>query len=93
MLRRTLGNYLKAEAMSLRQLSRRVRMPERDLKEALKHLRLSLKHAGQVLDVIPACCGKCHFVFDLDTYHRPSRCPKCKSTWIKDPILKIKPIT
>ncbi|WP_461864820.1 transcriptional regulator [Thermococcus sp.] len=54
----------------------------------LKAIAKTLKREGKVLLVQPAVCRKCGFVFSPDI-HVPSKCPKCKSSWIEEPRFKI----
>ena len=89
MLRKSLAHYLDSEGMTLRQLARLVRKDERELKEDLAHLQKSLRHQQQELLITPAECRQCHFTFRSKVYHKPSRCPTCKSTWIQEPVLRI----
>ena len=41
------------------------------------------------LDLAPARCRKCGFEFGTDKLRKPSKCPKCKDTWISEPRIKI----
>ncbi len=76
--------------MSLNQLSRLVRKPIQELESDLKHLEKSLKHQNESIMVEPAYCRKCQFEFPSTKWHKPSKCPECKSTWIQEPRISIK---
>jgi predicted Zn-ribbon and HTH transcriptional regulator len=40
--------------------------------------------------ISPAQCRKCRFEFGTDKLRKPSRCPKCKSTWLTEPLIQIR---
>lgn len=54
----------------------------------LEHLRLSLRHKEETLMMVPPACTDCGFVFRLEAPKAPSRCPKCKSRDLSEPIFK-----
>lgn len=56
-----------------------------DIKEHLKEINKNPKYK---LEITPAECNKCGFVF-VRKISKPGKCPKCKSTWISDPSFKI----
>ena len=89
MLRTELKNYFIGDGMSLNQLNRLVRKPISELESDLKHLEKSLKHSGGKIEIDAAHCRKCQFEFSKSTWHKPSRCPECKSTWIQEPRVSI----
>ena len=89
MLRTDLKNYLIGDGMSLNQLSRLVRKPISELENDLKHLEKSIKHQGGKIETEPAHCKKCQFEFPKSKWHKPSKCPECKSTWIQEPRISI----
>jgi predicted Zn-ribbon and HTH transcriptional regulator len=50
----------------------------------LRHLLRSLKHTDYCSQITPASCRKCGFVFSSETLGKPSKCPKCRSTWLRE---------
>lgn len=54
----------------------------------LEHLRLSFRHQGATLMMVPPSCTLCGFTFRLDVVKAPSRCPMCKSRDLSEPIFK-----
>lgn len=63
-----------------------------ELYEELEHVKKSLKRMGYRLEVVPAACRKCGYVFtDREKLKKPSRCPSCKSERIEPPRFYVKP--
>lgn len=79
------------EPLTLRELSQRVGVAEKQLAEHLQHLAKSLKSRGTRLHTEPARCLGCGFTFgDRQRATAPSRCPKCKSERIEPPTFGLK---
>lgn len=58
--------------------------------EDLTHIAKSVQNEGKQLLMRPASCGDCGFVFRSRTKpDTPSRCPECKSEWIRMPAYTI----
>jgi transcriptional regulator len=88
--RRDLIPLLLDNAMSLSQIARAVGESPKDVTQALTHLSKSLKHTEYDFMVEPAECRRCGFEFGPDKLNRPSKCPKCKGTWIAEPFFLVK---
>mgnify|MGYP002147525003 CR=1 FL=1 len=74
--------------ITARELSARVRIPERDVAEHLEHIVRSLhKDRGkESLRTEPPSCLDCGFVFrKRERLTRPGACPKCRGTHIEPP--------
>lgn len=79
------------EGLTARELSALVGIPEKDVAGHLEHLEKSLKAGGASLDVLPAECLACGFVFrDRKRLTRPGSCPECRSTRIDPPAFRIR---
>ncbi len=61
---------------------------EKEVYDHLYHLAMSGKRKGFKVIVFSPKCEDCGYVFD--TFKRPSRCPKCKSTRITPPMFLIR---
>jgi transcriptional regulator len=73
-----------------KELSAAVGISEKDVAEHLGHLERSLKPEGLRLEVAPAECLACGYVFRERTrLTRPGACPKCRSTRIDPPAFRI----
>ncbi len=56
--------------------------------EDLRAISKTLKREGKVLLIQPARCRNCGFIFKPEI-KVPSKCPKCRSTWIEEPRFRI----
>jgi hypothetical protein len=89
MFRRDLIPLLLDQKMGLSEIARAVHEKPKDVLDALTHLAKSSKHSDYEVVVDPAECRKCGFEFSEDRFSRPSKCPKCKSTWIFEPLIGV----
>jgi hypothetical protein len=89
MFRRDLIDLLLDTPRSIRQIARELRTSPNTVKDDLEHLFKSLRHTEYVAVVAPAQCRKCGFEFAGDKLAKPSKCPKCHSTWLTEPRICI----
>lgn len=89
MLRKDYIELLRDNPIPFSSLVKRVGLKSREVADDLEHLKQSLRHQEMRLRVTPAQCRKCNFQFSEHKIGKPSKCPKCKGTWISDPILEI----
>ena len=76
--------------LSAREISGRVGIPEKEVAGHLEHIRTSLHRSGRNLEIQPAECAKCGFVFEKRTrLARPSRCPVCRSESVHAPLFSL----
>jgi predicted Zn-ribbon and HTH transcriptional regulator len=91
-VRDDLRRALQEGFLSFRELSVRVRVSEKDIPQHLEHLARSAKASGQRLDIEPARCLGCEFVFRERTrLTRPSRCPRCRGQRVAAARFRIVP--
>ncbi len=61
----------------------------REVYEHLRHIAKTIRRqSNNKLELVmePPKCMKCGYVFkDLDRPRKPSKCPRCRSTWISQP--------
>ena len=77
---------LAQDVVTLATLSRDLGLPEKQVTSYLAELN----KLGQLI-IYPAECGKCGFRFTgRKKVHKPSKCPKCKGTYIAEPEYKLK---
>ena len=89
-LKAALRTASREEARTAKELSAAVGISEKDVAEHLAHLERSLKPEGLRLEVTPAECLACGFVFrDRKRFTRPGACPTCRSTRIDPPAFRI----
>lgn len=86
--RRQLIELLTDEPRSVSSLARDLGMTRRDMEDELRHALRSADAAGYQIDVLPARCKACAFVFSHDKLSKPSRCPACKGTRLFEPMIR-----
>jgi len=89
-VRQSIQHALEQEELTAADIGQRLGLREREVVGHLDHLQRSLAHAGMWLEVVPAECRGCGFVFkQRERLGRPSACPKCRSERIEPPRFRI----
>jgi transcriptional regulator len=88
-LRKHLIELLSYEPRSVSSLAREMGMGRGDMEEDLRHAIRSARAQGHDVDVIPARCKQCDFVFSDEKLSKPSRCPACKGTRVFEPMIRV----
>jgi predicted Zn-ribbon and HTH transcriptional regulator len=89
MFRKALIDVLSHEPRSVSSIAREMGLRRGDLEDDLRHALRSARAAGHRVEVIPARCKSCGFVFGDDKLTKPSRCPACKATRLFEPLIRI----
>lgn len=85
-IRKEIIDILKGPKQTVGSISKLVRKQEKDIVEHLNHI---CKSENVIIE--PAECIKCGYVFEGRVkVKKPSKCPKCKSTYIDDPMFSIR---
>jgi four helix bundle protein len=87
--RRNLLDLLSHDARSVSWLARELGMKRGDVEEDLRHALRSARTAGHQIEVVPARCKACDFIFGTDKLTKPGRCPECKGTRLFEPMIRI----
>jgi predicted Zn-ribbon and HTH transcriptional regulator len=87
--RKHLIELLSFEPRSVSSLAREMGMSRGDMEEDLRHAIRSARAHGHEVQVIPARCKACDFVFGEDKLSKPSRCPACKGTRLFEPMIRV----
>ena len=88
--RQAILEALRGATLSLRELSARVSLRERELGAHLEHLALSLRHSDESLIVTPPRCVACDFRFERrERFTKPSRCPRCRSERVEPACFRV----
>ncbi len=67
-------------------ISKIIRISEKEVYTHLEHINRSLKSQKMRLKITPAVCLACGFKFEArNRFSSPGRCPKCKGEHIQDP--------
>jgi len=90
-VRHALIELLSGQSISAREISTEMHMAEKDIYGHLEHIRRTLHATGAVLDVTPAECRSCGFVFaKRERLTTPGKCPVCRSETILEPLYSIR---
>jgi transcriptional regulator len=91
MYRRSLVDFLSHEPRSVSWLARELGLRRGDVEHDLQHALRSARAAGHRIEIVPARCKSCDFVFGADKLVKPGRCPSCKGTRLFEPMIRIHP--
>ena len=86
--RRQLIELLSGEPRSVSSLACELGITRKVMEDDLRHALRSARAAGYKIDVLPAHCKACGFVFDAEKLSKPSRCPACKGTRLFEPMIR-----
>jgi predicted Zn-ribbon and HTH transcriptional regulator len=90
-VRRVISNLINDQPLSAREISERAHLMEKDVYGHLEHIRHSLRTEHSRLEVTPAECRACGFVFvKRDRLSPPGRCPICRCETIFEPLFAIR---
>jgi predicted Zn-ribbon and HTH transcriptional regulator len=87
--RRHLLDLLSEQPRSISWLARELGTARGDVEDDVRHAMRSARAAGHHIEVIPARCKTCDFVFGSDRLTKPGRCPACKGTRLFEPMIRI----
>ena len=87
--RRHLLELLTEEPRSVSWLARELGMRRQDVEADLRHALRSARAGGHQIELIPARCKACDFVFGAEKLLKPGRCPACKSSRLFEPMLRV----
>ncbi len=89
-IRKELISLLEEKEMTARDLSKALKIQEKEVYDHLEHVRRSLKAQKKKLNIDPYYCLVCDFVFkDRRRLSRPGRCPKCRQGHIEPAAYRI----
>ena len=89
-LRQGMIALLKVEECGVSDISQALHISEKEVADHLAHIRRSLSVGPRSLEIRPAECLACGFVFkDRRRFSRPGRCPRCRQTRISMPRFHI----
>ncbi|HOV89341.1 MAG TPA: hypothetical protein PKW07_01350 [Syntrophorhabdaceae bacterium] len=86
-IRRYIISLLEEYNLSLREIARYARIPEKDVEFHLKHIKKTINKGERRLNIESARCETCGFVFKKrERLTNPTRCPLCRGRMI-NPML------
>jgi predicted Zn-ribbon and HTH transcriptional regulator len=81
-----LRELLRQGPATARELSERAHLSEKEVRHHLQHLMRSAQGRGEQVNIEPARCEGCSFVFEgRDRLGKPGRCPVCRGSRIRPP--------
>ena len=89
MFRRQLIELLSHEPRSVSSLAREMGVRRSEIEDDLRHALRSAAAAGHRIEIIPARCKDCAFVFDEGRLAKPGRCPACKGSRLFEALIRI----
>lgn len=90
-LRRAIVELISEEPLSAREISFRAHLTIKDVYLHLEHIRHSLHTGDSHLEVTPAECRSCGFVFHKrERLKPPGKCPLCRCENILEPLFAIR---
>ena len=87
--RRQIGDMLK-QPRTISSIAHELKLTREDVEDHVKHLVKTARADGHAINVEPARCRSCGYVFDESKLTKPSKCPKCKGTRLYEPLIQIK---
>jgi transcriptional regulator len=87
--RRHLIDLLSHEPRSVSSIARELGLRRADIEDDLRHALRSADAAGHRIEIIPARCKDCGFVFADDRLVKPGRCPSCRGSRLFEPLLRV----
>jgi len=86
-IRKDIISLLEEYTLSAREISRYIKIQEKDVASHLEHIRKTLNKGGDRLIIESARCETCNFVFKKrDRLTNPARCPLCRGR-LSSPML------
>ena len=86
--RRHLVDLLSDQPRSISSVARELGLTRGDVEDDLRHAIRTARAQGRDIDVVPARCKACDFVFAPEKLVKPSRCPACKGTRLYEPMIR-----
>jgi len=87
--RRHIIELLSHEPRSASSIAREMGLRRGDIEEDLRRALRSAVAAGHRIEIIPARCKDCGFIFETDRLVKPGRCPSCKGSRLFEALMRI----
>ncbi len=89
-IRQQIIALLTEEERGARDISQILRIREKEVYDHLGHIERSVASQDRKLQVIPARCLECSYVFgSRKRLTKPGRCPRCKGEHVADPRYRV----
>jgi len=81
---------LETEPMTARDLSKALRISEKDAYSHLPSIQKSIRHQAKHIKITPCYCLSCGFEFkDRKSFKKPGKCPDCRQSRIEPAVFEI----
>ncbi len=87
--RKALIDVLTREPRSVSSIAREMGLRRGDVEDDVRHALRSARAAGHRVEIIPARCKSCGFVFGEDKLAKPGRCPACRGTRLFEALIRV----
>ncbi len=71
------------------EIMRFFQIPKKNLERKLEMIRKICKRKGWKFKFVPARCRSCGYEFSRKEIKIPSKCPRCGSEWLDEPVFWI----
>jgi len=89
--RKDLIALISEQPRSVSSLARDLGLRRGDVEDDLRHAIRSARAAGHRVEIQPARCRVCGFMFDGDRLSKPGKCPACRGARLYEPQIFIRP--
>ena len=90
-VRKEIISVLEGQILSAKEISALVKVSEKEVYSHLEHIQKTINKRKQNLNITPAECRKCGFVFSKrDRLKKPGKCPICHGEFIQEPLFTVK---
>ncbi|MEE8328733.1 MAG: transcriptional regulator [Thermodesulfovibrionia bacterium] len=90
-VRKDIISVLEGQTLSAKEISALVKVSEKEVYSHLEHIQRTINKRKQNLNITPAECRKCRFVFKKrDRLKKPGKCPVCHGEFIHEPLFSIR---
>ncbi len=90
-VRKKIISVLEGQTLSAKEISALVKVSEKEVYSHLEHIQRTINKRKQNLNITPAECRKCRFVFKKrDRLKKPGKCPVCHGEFIHEPLFSIR---
>ncbi|MEF9438179.1 MAG: transcriptional regulator [Candidatus Mariimomonas ferrooxydans] len=90
-VRKKIISVLEGQTLSAKGISALVKVSEKEVYSHLEHIQRTINKRKQNLNITPAECRKCRFVFKKrDRLKKPGKCPVCHGEFIHEPLFSIR---
>jgi transcriptional regulator len=89
-IREKIIRSLEAEPMTAIDLSKALRISEKEVYSHLPSIEKSIRHQKKQIEVTPCYCLSCGFEFkDRKNFKKPGKCPECRQSRIEPAVFVI----